>query len=122
MKTQRDGVLPAIIDVTSGAAFNKNVQIACTTVLLNYAVAYRSSVDVEAKCQLLSCYGEVSARISDPEAHFRLLVAIGTLLDKDKNCIEIAKSMEMILYVSKCAAIAEPKKVSECANALAKLL
>ena len=121
MKTHKDDVLPTIVDV-AGGAFNKNIQIACTTLMLNYAVAYHGSPDVETKCQLLSGSGEISARVTDSEAHFRLLVGIGTILDKDHNCTEIAKSMEMQLYVTKCAAIFDPKKVSECADALGKKL
>lgn len=117
----KDDVVAAVIDVAQGV-FNKNIQIGCCTVLLNYAVAYHGSGDVETKCQLLSAAGEVSGRLSDAEAHFRLLVAIGTLLDGDANCTEIAKSMEMQLYTTKCSAIFEPKKVGECAALLAKKL
>ena len=121
MKSYKDDILSSVVNTCAGV-FNKNIQIACTSLMLNYAVTYRASGDVETKCQLLSASGEISGKLTDPEAHYRLLVCIGTLLHRDANCTEIAKSMEMQLYTTKCAAIFDPKKVSECADLLAKKL
>ena len=121
MKTVKGDVLSAITQAGSGP-FNKHIQIAVSTVLLNYGVAYLQSSDIETKSHILSECGVVSSQLNDPEAHFRLLIAIGTLLDQDANLIEIAKSMEMSIYVTRCRAIFDPKKVSECAEVLARIL
>ena len=121
LKRLKSDVISAVINSSSGP-FNKHIQIAATTVLLNYCVAYLQSSDIETKSHILSECGVVSSQLNEPEAHFRLLIGIGTLLDQDANLTEIAKSMEMNVYTTQCKAIFDPKKVSECADALSRIL
>ena len=120
MKANRERVIPAVLATAAGA--NKNSQIAATSVFLNFAVQLNGESDIEAKSQLVAAAAEMASQLAEPEAHFRLLVAFGTMLGKDANAKELAKSMELHLYTTKCSAIFEPKKVSECAQLVAKML
>lgn len=110
----RDQLVAAAVSLKPGS--NKNLQIALSSFLLNYAVAYRLLSDIEAKSQCLSAAVTLAEAISDPEACFRLLVCFGTLMYEDQNCVELAKSFDVQAFVSKCKSMKEPAKVSECAE------
>ncbi len=120
MVDNHDQIISAIMRCKTSA--NKNTQSAASTVLLNFAVAYGNSVDVEAKSQCLSAAVTVAAGLKEPEAMFRMLVCLGTLMATDRNTAELAKVMEVPDFVARCKNVPEPQKVKECAGFLQKLL
>ncbi len=116
----RDQIIAALVmckDTT-----NKNVHAAINTLLLNYAIAFRKNSDVEAKCQCLSAVATVCDGQTDPEAIFRLLVCIGTLVQGDENSIALAKSLDLFHFVTKARGMSDPAKVGECARFLSAIL
>lgn len=79
---QRDAIVSRAIAVLPKD--NKNVQVALATLLLNYAVAACAAgrdQEEETQVQLITslCMVVLEA-LADPEARFRALVALGTLL------------------------------------------
>ena len=116
----RDQVLTALLGCKDST--NKNIQIALSSILLNFSVAYRSKADFEAKAQCLSVLAEAILSQTDNEANFRLLVALGTFVTGDKNGIAIAKSLEVTPAVMKLRSLQDPKKVGECATFVASIL
>ena len=118
--SQRDNIITAIVGLK--ATDNKHIHIAISTLLLNLAVAYQTVPDNEAKAQCLSAVVAVSESQGDLEANFRLLVCLGTLLHKDQNAVELAKSLDIHHFVNKCRAVTELSKVAECARHVAALL
>lgn len=96
---------------------NKNVQVALATLLLNYSVCLQDMVDEEAGySQCLLAVASVMENPLDPEAEFRLLVCLGTLICNDKSTRELAKSLELQNLIIPMQTRVEPKKVSECAG------
>ena len=120
MATHRDNIMSVASD--SIATKHKNLHIAIATLLLNYAVELHSGDDVEAKSQCLSVVAMMLTNEPDPEACFRLLVAMGTLMSGDDNSVAIAKSLDVSPFVLKLVPTKEPAKVGECAKLVAKLL
>lgn len=116
----REMIMTSLLECKSST--NKNVHIAVSSLLLNYAVALYKNRDVEAKAQCLSIVGEFCQNISDNEAKFRLLVCIGTLLQNDMNCIKLAEDMGFAVFINKCLVIADPSKVHECAKFVGDLM
>ncbi|XP_061181732.1 phospholipase A-2-activating protein-like [Saccostrea echinata] len=95
---------------------NKNVQIAVSTLLLNYSVSLQDRDDEEGKSQCLLAVASVMENPMDPEAEFRLLVCLGTLISNDKDTKELAKSLEIQNLIIPMQTRLDPKKVSECAG------
>merc|ERR1719414_1268426 len=82
LRTYRDSVLTRIFqELFPIAEDNKNIQIAASTLLLNYSVSINRKMDDESQIQMLStlCINFLTF-ITDWEARFRTLVAIGTML------------------------------------------
>ncbi len=109
----RDYVVAAVAACKTG---NKNIHIAMSSVLLNYAVAFNQAFDVEGKSQCLSAIAEVMDAVVDSEANFRLLVCVGTLITNDDNSIAIASSLGMSPGIGKLRAVTDPGKVGDCAR------
>ena len=114
MLASRDYIVAAMM--TCKDSTNKNVQVAMASVLLNYAVAFNQSFDVEGKSQCLSMVTEVIDAVQDAEARFRLLVCLGTLMVNDDNSVAIASSLGLSPTVGKLRAVTEPSKVGDCAR------
>lgn len=93
-----------------------------SSVLLNYAVVYFKSADVEAKAQCVSAAAEVTEWQADPEANFRLLICIGTLLVDDPNTTELAKCTKLTQFVERCKACRDVGKVADCARLVGELM
>lgn len=96
----------------------KNVQVAVSTVLLNYASLAHTLpgiADLEAKSQLLTAVGTIVPRLQEEEALFRILVAAGTLLG-DPESVAIARSLELDGTFEHLQGV--PGKVGECAKHL----
>ena len=83
---------------------------------------YHKTGDVEAKAQCVSAAGEITEWQADPEANFRLLVCVGTLLVDDQNCVELAKSTKLVQFVERCKACRDVKKVANCATLVGELM
>ena len=120
-----DAVLSSVtsVAVDSDPAFEKhpqwkNVQVAITTVLLNYAVLIHTSptaANLEAKSQLLTAVGAIVPRLQEEEALFRILAAAGTLLGNEES-IALARSLELNSTFEHLQNV--PGKVGECAKHL----
>lgn len=66
--------------------------------------------------QCLLAVASVMENPLDPEAEFRLLVCLGTLISNDKSTRELAKSLDLQNLIVPMQTRVEPKKVSECAG------
>ena len=78
MMAQREAVVTRVSNVLP--TDNKNIQVAASTVMLNYAVALFKAPEAEAAMQCMTslCVLFLEA-IADNEAKYRVLVALGTL-------------------------------------------
>ena len=119
MLEHRDAVLQAAL---GSQRQNKNVAIAFSSVLLNYAVALKQSSDVEAVSQCLAVLAEVTQDTLDNEANFRLLVTLGTLVACSDNNLALALSLGLSQFVDRLKTVSEPIKVGQCAQALSGIM
>ena len=101
---------------------NKNIEIAAATVLLNYSVILGTNDNFDKKCQVLSGAGTVAMGTNDPEAQFRSLVALGTLLYNCGQCRSLAASLDLKPVVQTLSTVASPAKVGECAGHILRML
>lgn len=101
---------------------NKNVQIALSTLVLNFSVGLFGSLDLEGKSQVLSSAVECLKGKPDAEAAFRLSIAMGTLIHKDETVLNLAQSMNVQPLLGDYMMIDEPKKISECVMYLKEML
>lgn len=101
---------------------NKNLEIAAATVLLNYSVIFGANDNFDKKCQVLSGAGTVAMCSKDPEAQFRSLVALGTLLYNCGQCRSLAGSLDLKPVVQTLSTVTSPAKVGECAGHILRLL
>lgn len=106
---------------TAGAS--KNLVLAAASMLMNYAVAVHTGlVEQENKLLCLEAVGKLTEVSSDAEVYFRLLVALGTMLYNDQSMVELAKAIEIGIFVNKCLMIEEPKKISSCARLILNMI
>lgn len=101
---------------------NKNLEIAAATVLLNYSVILGTNDNFDKKCQVLSGAGTVAMCSKDPEAQFRSLVALGTLLYNCGQCRSLAGSLDLKPVIQTLSAVTSPSKIGECAGHILRLL
>ncbi|RLU24087.1 hypothetical protein DMN91_004296 [Ooceraea biroi] len=74
----RDEILRSVLNLQSLG--NKNNQVAISTYMLNLIVALNKCNDMPGKTRTLNVLFTVLPRLSEPEAMFRALVGLGTLL------------------------------------------
>ena len=120
LKAEKERIIAALGGCKG--SHNKNTEIALASVMLNYAVLHHYDHAEDAKVQCLSVVSGMIQSVTDPEASFRYLVCLGTLITGSETCSEVAKSLGLQQFVTKCCSIADPKKVSECAGLVARLL
>lgn len=121
LTTMLNFILPSLVSLAPYP--NKNMEIAIATLLLNYATIFTGHKELENHCQLLSATETVVLNVSDPEAQFRILVAIGTLLTHSKDIKLIVHSLNIEPIIERLAQNTElPKKVTECARQILNLL
>ncbi|XP_063043618.1 phospholipase A-2-activating protein [Engraulis encrasicolus] len=116
---QREAVLSHASDLR--AASNKNVHVALATLVLNYAGALlgrAAGSELEGKAQCLSVASAALECVTDREAVFRLLVALGTTVAGDGTAKELARSLGVASQIHKYAGVTEPAKVGECCRLL----
>ncbi len=98
---------------------NKQVQIAMSTVLLNYAVAFTShSVSKESQVTCLSLCLLFVQGMTDSEARFRNLVTLGTLLESDASNCQEARKQDAREKIDAVKMLDTSEKVQQCAKAL----
>ena len=102
---------------------NKQAQIAMTTVLLNYAVAFTSKqVSKESQNTCMSLCLLFLQGMTETEARFRNLVTLGTLLAADASNVMEAKKMDAKERVDAVKLLDTSEKVQQCAAALLQSL
>lgn len=101
---------------------NKNLRIAVATLVLNYAVLLHGGSDVEAKSQCVAMAITQLGEEKEPEAQFRLLVCLGTLLAGDENSQAIANSLDASVLIKRLVSVSDPSKVGDCARYVNQLL
>jgi len=98
------------------------MEIAASTVLLNYTVIFGTGNNFDKKCQILSGAGAVAMCAKEAEAQFRCLVAVGTLLQNCARCRSLAISLDLKPVVERLGAVNDPNKVGECARHVLRFL
>jgi len=116
----RDHIISAALSMKT--SLNKNVQIALATLVMNFSVGLFGSLDLEGKSQILSAATECLKGKPDPEAAFRLSIAMGTLIHKDDVVQNLGQSMNIQPLLGDYMMINEPKKISDCVMHLKELL
>ena len=101
---------------------NKNTQIAIATLILNYTVSAMKSASSEIQTQCLTLVALLLDGLTDPEAKFRTMVALGTLISGSTKNIGTANSLELKERVRTCKMIVETKKVIEASDAVLRIL
>ena len=107
--------------MTCKSSRNKNVQVAMTTLFLNFSIGLFGSLNLEGKSQCLSAAATMLETGLDPEASFRCLVAMGTLIHKDESLLNLAISLNVPAMVGSLINAQDVKKLSECASLLSQL-
>ncbi|KAH9488092.1 hypothetical protein Btru_065405 [Bulinus truncatus] len=114
-----DAILQSVI--TAKDLTIKNGQTAVATVLLNYCVNLSSLDDLESKSKCLQAAGELLSAQLEPEASYRVLVGVGTLVHTDDGCKALSHSIDLPLVISKFTS-SDTSKLVECAKLLLKSL
>eukprot|EP00092_Neocalanus_flemingeri_P037378 GFUD01040702.1.p1 GENE.GFUD01040702.1~~GFUD01040702.1.p1 ORF type:complete len:806 (-),score=248.04 GFUD01040702.1:260-2677(-) len=124
LRTYRESVVARVFEqLFPIVGDNKNIQIAAATLLLNYSVSLTKKFDDETQVQLLSALSiNFLTFITDWEARFRTVVAIGTLLTTSPEAVEYAKTLETKDAVRGWRLLEGPAKVSECAQFIENML
>ncbi|CAM9791612.1 unnamed protein product [Lampetra fluviatilis] len=141
MRERRSRVVEGALELVGSD--NRNVQVALATLLLNYAVLHNESSssasspnaaaaaddDDEAMTQLLSAAVALLERRPDPEASFRLLVCVATLVlrrggrDGGDAARRLSDALGVRAHAERCAGLpGAPAKLAECARSLLAFL
>ena len=98
---------------------NKQAQIAMTTVLLNYSVAFTSKkMCGESQSTCLSLCLLFLQGLSETEARFRNLVTLGTLLRADPKMQQEARNLDAKEKLEAVKLLDTTDKVQNCVRAL----
>lgn len=126
LATYRDSVVSRVFEqMFPIEGNNKNIQTGAATLLLNFAVSVHKKFDEETQVQLLSALSITFLQpsfITDWEARFRTLVAIGTLLSTSAEAVEYAKTLDTKEGVRGYRLLEGPAKVSQCAQLIEDLI
>ncbi|KAL7302794.1 hypothetical protein TKK_0004834 [Trichogramma kaykai] len=100
----------------------RHVEIAAATYVLNAAVAASTTDDPAGQCNAFSLAMRLMRDTRDPEARFRLLVALGTLLaeimcpEQQENFVATLRMSEDFFgFLAEARSAAEPAKLSKVA-------
>lgn len=107
-----------------GKSQNKNVQVALSTLYLNYAIHLNSdkNSDQALKFECLTHIASLLTKNLDPEAQYRLMVALGTLIATNAELRQMTKSEDLFKVVNNLVSCTNPAKVGNCAEQLSSLL
>uniref|UniRef100_A0A4W3HKP2 Phospholipase A-2-activating protein n=1 Tax=Callorhinchus milii TaxID=7868 RepID=A0A4W3HKP2_CALMI len=120
MMSLRETVLSQAIEMRG--ASNKNIHIALATLILNYAVILHAGNDIEGKAHCLSIISTAMEVLQDPEAIFRALVALGTIISHDPSALQLAQSLGVVSQIRKYSSISDPSKVGDCCRFVLNML
>eukprot|EP00088_Acartia_fossae_P071104 TRINITY_DN9696_c0_g1_i1.p1 TRINITY_DN9696_c0_g1~~TRINITY_DN9696_c0_g1_i1.p1 ORF type:complete len:461 (-),score=109.08 TRINITY_DN9696_c0_g1_i1:204-1397(-) len=104
---------------------NKHIQVAAATVMLNYAVslANNPTESEEGQVQALSVLGvNFITFISDWEARFRAMVAIGTILSISRDNVEYGKTLDLKEGVRGWKVLEGPDKCTAVAQHIVNIM
>ncbi|XP_076377843.1 phospholipase A2 activator protein [Megalopta genalis] len=121
-----------ILELLSGlkSLGNKNNQVAVSTYILNLTVALNKYNDVFGKAQCLNAMFNILSRLKEPEAVFRTLVGLGTLLctasdssDRD-DLIKAVRQSEVTLNILKTMSETDVStdKLANCSKQIIDLI
>ncbi|XP_043269766.1 phospholipase A-2-activating protein [Venturia canescens] len=127
----KDQVLNALVDLKSLGS--KNNQVALSTYLLNLIIAVNKRNDSAARTRTLYVLIDVLPRLSEPEAVFRALVGLGTLLvtaqdtNDRKKLIRSVRESEEALALLRMSSESAPdinaqNKVANCSKQIIDLI
>jgi hypothetical protein len=112
-----------------GNLFLSVLQVALSTLLLNLAVAFNRTKDSVGRAQAVVASSVVLPRLSDSEALFRGLVALGTLIwdadtlqDKAELIESVNSSKEFTAFLDKLSGGSSTDKVTQCAAQVSALM
>lgn len=75
---------------------NRNIQIAFSSLILNYSVAFVNNMDFDNQARCMNVIGTVFLpNVTDFEAQFRVLVAMGTLVKASAGNVQAAKNLQV---------------------------
>ena len=124
LRLYRDSVLTRVMEklfpVTDD---NKNIQTGAATLMLNFAVSCGQKPDEETQVQSMSVLAiNFLTFITDTEAKFRVLVALGSLIASGQDAVDFAKTLEIKDGARSWRLLAGEGKVSECAQYIEEIL
>jgi hypothetical protein len=109
--------------------FRSLLQIALSTLLLNLAVAFNRTQDSVSRARAVVASSVLLPRLSDSEALFRGLVALGTLIwdadilqDKTELIASVNSSKEFTALLDKLSRGSSMDKVTQCAAQVSALM
>jgi len=102
------------------------MQVTLSTFVLNLTIASRSVDDSAGVRRCLEAAAQLTQTQSDSEAHFRLLVIIGTAVsavddDGDGAVVDVVRSLDLENFLHWCR-IDGTDKTRHCSQLLAELL
>ena len=99
------------------------MQVTLSTFVLNLTIASRSANDAVGVRRCVEAATQLTEMQSDSEAHFRLLVSIGTALsaDDDDELVAVAQSLDLENFLH-CCHVDGTDKTRQCSQLLAELL
>ena len=121
--TAERAMTSSLEDVLTAAAAcraddSRAIQVARSSVLLNYAVTCHRQAAATPAARCLDVCAAVAATQTDAEANFRLLVAVGTLL-----AVGGTKAPDAAIeFAKRCQLVNEPTKVRDCAENVLKVM
>ena len=105
------------------------MQVALSTLLLNLAVAFNRSQDALGRARAVDASSIILPHLSDSEAMFRGLVALGTLIwdadtlqDKTDLIESVNMSKELTVLLDKLSRGPSTHKVTQCAAQVSALM
>ncbi|PSN46406.1 Phospholipase A-2-activating protein [Blattella germanica] len=123
----QDYLLSILLNVTSPSS--KHMQVALTTLLLNLAVAFNRFQDTVGRARAVDAAVHVIPKLSDSEALFRGLVALGTLIwdadtmqEKSELINTVNSSKELSALLDKLSGGSSMDKVTQCAAQVSALM
>ena len=101
---------------------NKNVLVSFSTVYLNFAVSFhKTEPNSELKFECFTSIVHHLNSVVEPEAVYRLLVALATLAHHDSNLTPVLKSEEVSVIIKKLSSSCKSDKVVNCAQQILQL-
>jgi hypothetical protein len=122
-----DRILLSFIDIienckNSSDSKKKQLNIALSTVLLNISVLnIQHDFSMETKASVLEVSRSLLANCSDQESQFRILVALGTMLQEGRMKL-VALCLEFIPILNQLKEVSDSQKLGQCAEHLLEVL